>query len=165
MPCHHPGNTSNPTTNTPKPAALGHGPHAVSFVTPSLLHTPASAQFPCSASTMAPDLNSVSLSPAIAHQSTSASQSRQTSVPSSRRASQIFPMHPPPLPLGSTLGSGQPLATAGQQPFPPLSPNMPGSVPSSEPLRHPRPMTAAELHLELEKEQEAVVSLADPPPN
>ena len=27
------------------------------------------------------------------------------------------------------------------------------------PLRHPRPLTAAELHLQLEKEQEAVVSL------
>jgi hypothetical protein len=25
------------------------------------------------------------------------------------------------------------------------------------PMRHPRPLTAAELHLELEKEQEAVV--------
>ena len=25
------------------------------------------------------------------------------------------------------------------------------------PVRHPRPLTAAELHLELEKEQEAVV--------
>lgn len=27
------------------------------------------------------------------------------------------------------------------------------------PLRHPRPMTVAELHLELEKEQEAAVCL------
>ena len=27
----------------------------------------------------------------------------------------------------------------------------------SVPVRHPRPMTAAEIHLELEKEQEAVV--------
>ena len=27
------------------------------------------------------------------------------------------------------------------------------------PLRHPRPLTAADLHLQLEKEQEAVVSL------
>jgi hypothetical protein len=26
------------------------------------------------------------------------------------------------------------------------------------PLRHPRPLTAADLHLQLEKEQEAVVS-------
>lgn len=28
---------------------------------------------------------------------------------------------------------------------------------SQIPIRHPRPLTAAELHLELEKEQEAVV--------
>jgi hypothetical protein len=28
------------------------------------------------------------------------------------------------------------------------------------PLRHPRPLTAADLHLQLEKEQEAVVRLA-----
>ena len=27
------------------------------------------------------------------------------------------------------------------------------------PLRHPRPLTAADLHLQLEKEQEAVVSM------
>jgi len=27
------------------------------------------------------------------------------------------------------------------------------------PIRHPRPLTAAELHLELEKEQESIVSI------
>lgn len=32
------------------------------------------------------------------------------------------------------------------------------STPSAGPLRHPRPMTAADLHTELEKEQEAVVN-------
>ncbi|KAJ4349836.1 uncharacterized protein N0V89_008455 [Didymosphaeria variabile] len=39
---------------------------------------------------------------------------------------------------------------------------MSGTVPSFDaagvPMRHPRPLTAAELHLELEKEQEAVVN-------
>jgi hypothetical protein len=30
------------------------------------------------------------------------------------------------------------------------------------PLRHPRPLTAADLHLQLEKEQEAVVRMAEP---
>jgi hypothetical protein len=29
------------------------------------------------------------------------------------------------------------------------------------PLRHPRPLTAADLHLQLEKEQEAVVRMAE----
>ena len=33
------------------------------------------------------------------------------------------------------------------------------SVAGPGPIRHPRPLTAAELHLELEKEQEAVVRL------
>lgn len=49
-----------------------------------------------------------------------------------------------------------------QQSFPPLSPSLTGHVPSVDatgvPMRHPRPLTAAELHLELEKEQEAVVN-------
>lgn len=31
------------------------------------------------------------------------------------------------------------------------------SADSQIPIRHPRPLTAAELHLELEQEQEAVV--------
>ena len=34
------------------------------------------------------------------------------------------------------------------------------SADSQIPIRHPRPMTAAELHLELEQEQEAVVCLS-----
>jgi anti-sigma28 factor (negative regulator of flagellin synthesis) len=44
----------------------------------------------------------------------------------------------------------------------PLSPSFTGNIPSLDsagiPIRHPRPLTAAELHLELEKEQEAVVN-------
>lgn len=44
----------------------------------------------------------------------------------------------------------------------PHSPSLSGTVPSFDaagvPMRHPRPLTAAELHLELEKEQEAVVN-------
>jgi hypothetical protein len=79
-------------------------------------------------------------------------------MPSSRRTSQIFPMNPPPLPLGSS-GGVPPAASPGHLPFPPLSPAVSGGMAAHEPVRHPRPMTAAELHLELEKEQEAVVSL------
>ena len=63
---------------------------------------------------------------------------------------------PPPLPLHSPTQ---------QTPYPtiaPQSPSLVGSVPSFDaagvPMRHPRPLTAAELHLELEKEQEAVVN-------
>lgn len=46
--------------------------------------------------------------------------------------------------------------------FPPLSPSMSGHTSAVDsagiPMRHPRPMTPAEMHLELEKEQEAVVN-------
>jgi len=43
------------------------------------------------------------------------------------------------------------------QPFPPLSPSQ-SSDSQGLPVRHPRPLTAAELHLEVEKEQEAIVN-------
>lgn len=79
-------------------------------------------------------------------------------------------MSPPPLPLASPGGTTpQPAQAASQHShaFPPLSPGTSGhgtsghvaSVDSTGvPMRHPRPMTAAEMHLELEKEQEAVVN-------
>ncbi|WEW59031.1 hypothetical protein PRK78_004499 [Emydomyces testavorans] len=70
-----------------------------------------------------------------------------TSSPSlSRRVSQnmAHPLHYPRTPSvsSSTLGSGDNTGVG----------NGPG------PLRHPRPMTVADLHLQLEKEQEAVVN-------
>ncbi|KAF1921151.1 hypothetical protein BDU57DRAFT_39012 [Ampelomyces quisqualis] len=107
---------------------------------------------------MAPDLNSV---PALPRPSNpSGSLSRQNSTPASRRASQIYAMSPPPLPLASPGGT---LPTSSQgHGFPPLSPGIRGQVSSVDstgtPMRHPRPMTPAEMHLELEKEQEAVVN-------
>ncbi|KAF2786140.1 hypothetical protein K505DRAFT_380462 [Melanomma pulvis-pyrius CBS 109.77] len=121
---------------------------------------------------MAPDLNSVPASPRNATvaqpspslggmSSTQQSASRQSSTTTSRRASQIYPMSPPPLPLASPGGHVSASAHHAH-PFPPLSPSFGGHVPSVDaagvPMRHPRPLTAAELHLELEKEQEAVVN-------
>ncbi|KZM27157.1 uncharacterized protein EKO05_0004693 [Ascochyta rabiei] len=112
---------------------------------------------------MAPDLNSVPVSPRPSvtsnpsHAQTGTTSSRQNSTPASRRASQIYPMSPPPLPLASPGGTLPP-ATQHTHAFPPLSPNLPGADASHIPIRHPRPMTAAEMHLELEKEQEAVVN-------
>ncbi|PZD42520.1 DivIC domain containing protein [Pyrenophora tritici-repentis] len=112
---------------------------------------------------MAPDLNSVPASPRPTPtsnpsntQPASGSLSRQTSTSVSRRTSQIYPMSPPPLPLASPGGSGHA--------FPPLNPGASGGYVQTSadstgvPMRHPRPMTAAEMHLELEKEQEAVVN-------
>lgn len=77
------------------------------------------------------------------------------------------PMSPPPLPLASPGGSVPPATAHHAHAFPPLSPapaasSAAPSVPSVDaagvPMRHPRPLTAAELHLELEKEQEAIVN-------
>ncbi|CAK7213607.1 hypothetical protein SCUCBS95973_001856 [Sporothrix curviconia] len=56
------------------------------------------------------------------------------------------PFLPPPLSLASGGGA---LAQPGDGP---------GVGPGPGPLRHPRPLTAAELHMQLEKEQEAVVN-------
>ena len=62
-------------------------------------------------------------------------------------------MGPPPVPNNSSLPSS---------PRPPQA--MMERSPSSQaqahaPIRHPNPLTAAELHLELEKEQESIVGL------
>lgn len=106
---------------------------------------------------MAPDLNSVPVSPrpgitsAPSHTST-----RQPSTPASRRASQVHHMSPPPLPLASPGGTLPASHASHTHAFPPLSPGL--SDAAHAPMRHPRSLTAAELHLELEKEQEAVVN-------
>jgi hypothetical protein len=128
---------------------------------------------------MAPDLNSVPVSPRPSvtsnpsstqpatgslsrTNSTTAPLSRQNSTTGSRRASQIYPMSPPPLPLASP-GGGIPISAQQGHAFPPLSPGG-GHIPVSNvdslgtPMRHPRPITPAEMHLVLEKEQEAVVN-------
>ncbi|KAK7608989.1 hypothetical protein JOL62DRAFT_580249, partial [Phyllosticta paracitricarpa] len=114
--------------------------------------------------------------------STSRSASNRSSPNHSRRTSQLSPMNPPPLPLGHHSNASSTAHTHQQSqqtyaPFPPLSPNMSsmsgaalngrartGSGAGAEtdagvPMRHPRPLTAAELHHELELEQEAVVSI------
>ncbi|KAK7517285.1 uncharacterized protein IWZ02DRAFT_43597 [Phyllosticta citriasiana] len=113
--------------------------------------------------------------------STSRSASNRSSPNHSRRTSQLSPMNPPPLPLGHHSNASSTAHTHQQSqqtyaPFPPLSPNMSsmsgaalngrartGSGAGAEtdagvPMRHPRPLTAAELHHELELEQEAVVN-------
>jgi hypothetical protein len=80
-------------------------------------------------------------------------------------------MAPPPLPLSAinVLPSNQ--SAVNNPGVPMASPGLSGittvaTVPADNtgvgtgpgPLRHPRPLTAADLHLQLEKEQEAVVS-------
>jgi hypothetical protein len=82
---------------------------------------------------MAPDINSLPSSPRP-----SRPQPARMSSENSRRTSQQMP--PPPLPIQLR------------------SPTIVSNEQIPLPIRHPRPMTAAELYLECEKEQEAVVN-------
>ncbi|KAG9251423.1 uncharacterized protein F5Z01DRAFT_280140 [Emericellopsis atlantica] len=90
-----------------------------------------------------PDLNTVPASPRPDRQSP-APQVQTPSVPASPTLN-ILPSNQ------SAVNAS--LSTAQSQPLAPYETEAgPG------PLRHPRPLTAAELHIELEKEQEAVVN-------
>ncbi|KAK3945687.1 hypothetical protein QBC46DRAFT_249660 [Diplogelasinospora grovesii] len=108
-----------------------------------------------------PDLNSVPPSPHVL-----ATVSRRTSS---------HQMPPPPVPGSpslhilpsnqSAVNSAGPSTTSLPSPnFVPLTATSSmitdnsGVGPGPGPLRHPRPLTAADLHLQLEKEQEAVVN-------
>ncbi|KAK5104448.1 hypothetical protein LTS08_002337 [Lithohypha guttulata] len=125
---------------------------------------------------MAPDINSVvtvsqpvSL-PAVAPARSSAarttsisntnplSQSQHTSPGQSRRTSSA--MGPPPLPVpnNSSLPNSPRPPHAAMERSPSSQGLAVGSSQGQGPIRHPRPLTAAELHLELEKEQESIVN-------
>ncbi|KXX73597.1 hypothetical protein MMYC01_209242 [Madurella mycetomatis] len=107
-----------------------------------------------------PDLNSVPPSPHFLANLSRRSSSQQT-------------MPPPPVPNSPSLNilpSNQAMVNASSPSLP--SPQLPSSGslsgpsmgdnsgvgPGPGPLRHPRPLTAADLHMQLEKEQEAVVN-------
>lgn len=125
---------------------------------------------------MAPDLNSVPLSPRSLASSPLLAPALSATM-SSQRASSTQTMPPPPVPatlplLQNILPSNQ-SAVANNQSLPspgaapPTSAVSPTTVSSVDnagvgagpgPLRHPRPLTAADLHMQLEKEQEATVS-------
>ncbi|RDL41858.1 Uncharacterized protein BP5553_01837 [Venustampulla echinocandica] len=115
---------------------------------------------------MAPDLNSVPPSPRPL-----ASSPRLRSRTTSRRASQQA--IPPASPSLNVLPSNQSTVSHTTTSPPLASPNMAGTSTITGgflagdntgvgagpgPLRHPQPLTAADLHLQLEKEQEAVVN-------
>ncbi|OBT62338.1 hypothetical protein VE03_08454 [Pseudogymnoascus sp. 23342-1-I1] len=114
---------------------------------------------------MAPDLNSVPPSPRpISQQSP-----RVTGTPSSRRASQqmasppTVPLSPPvpnilPSNTNAFMAASQPAGAQATIAFPAFPVDNTGVGTGPGPLRHPRPLTAADIHLQLEKEQEAVVN-------
>ncbi|GIZ37786.1 hypothetical protein CKM354_000122200 [Cercospora kikuchii] len=92
---------------------------------------------------MAPDIASLPASPR-ADRAAPAPPPATTSTTASRRTSQI--MGPPQQPASATVHSHH----SSRSPV--MSTN------DGLPMRHPRPLTAAELYLECEKEQEAVVN-------
>ncbi|KAI5464810.1 hypothetical protein BGZ63DRAFT_461821 [Mariannaea sp. PMI_226] len=115
-----------------------------------------------------PDLNSVPPSPhslaASRRQSTTAVQMTSPSAPSAHAPASpslnILPSNQNA--VNQSQGPSSPQLTASMPPQPApahtLMASEPGVGPGPGPLRHPRPLTAAELHLQLEKEQEAVVN-------
>ncbi|PGG97543.1 hypothetical protein AJ79_09158 [Helicocarpus griseus UAMH5409] len=94
---------------------------------------------------MPPDLNSVPPSP-------------RPRVPSATSATSISVPQPTTTTAGSTSSQPSPSVSrrVSQVMGPPPPPHMATSP--GRPLRHPRPLTVADIHLELEKEQEAVVN-------
>ncbi|KIW70925.1 hypothetical protein PV04_03153 [Phialophora macrospora] len=98
-----------------------------------------------------PDINSVPRSPqgVSSPQAPTPAAPRPPSLTASRRTS--TQMLPPPLPQNSSLPNSPRPAQAAMM-------DNTGVGIGPGPIRHPRPLTAAELHLELEKEQESIVN-------
>ena len=164
----------NATNVERRPADQSHGEGKGTRLTISPDHDPFCISYSLveqsSTETMAPDLNTMPPSPRPL-----ASSPRLTSRNPSRRTSTQMapPAIPPTSPSLNILPSNQ---NAVNHSSPPLaSPNMAtlatgtagvnvgdntGVGTGPGPLRHPRPLSAADLHLQLEKEQEAVVRTA-----
>lgn len=110
-----------------------------------------------------PDLNSVPPSPhsLAASRRQSTNQMAAPPVPPSPSLN-ILPSNQSAVNQSQSPSLPSPVLTASQPPshasIVPGSAGEHGVGPGPGPLRHPRPLTAAELHLQLEKEQEAVVS-------
>ncbi|KAM0440004.1 hypothetical protein ACHAPT_001106 [Fusarium lateritium] len=111
-----------------------------------------------------PDLNSVPPSPhsLAASRRQSTNQMAAPPVPPSPSLN-ILPSNQSTVNQSQSPSLPSPVLTASQPPahvstVVPSSAAEHGVGPGPGPLRHPRPLTAAELHLQLEKEQEAVVN-------
>ena len=100
---------------------------------------------------MAPDLNSLPPSPFRTHHTTSSSRrDSELRVPAPASAAPSSPRH--------SISSVQDhLASTTSNSSGPTVDNTGVGV-GPGPLRHPRPLTAADLYMQMEKEQEAVVS-------
>ncbi|OBS23474.1 hypothetical protein FPOA_04024 [Fusarium poae] len=99
-----------------------------------------------------PDLNSVPPSPLPLAASRRQSATMATPPGPASPSLNILPSNQSTVNHSRSPSFSSPAMTASQPPSQELGVGGPG------PIRHPRPLTAAELHLELEKEQEAVVN-------
>ncbi|KAL8721459.1 MAG: hypothetical protein Q9225_001871 [Loekoesia sp. 1 TL-2023] len=99
---------------------------------------------------MAPDLNTVPPSPRPGH-------NPSASISSNRSSEPMGPPSHPPHASSINVSSREP-PSAGAQGSNQLITDNSGVGAGPGPLRHPRPLTAADLHMQLEKEQEAVVN-------
>jgi hypothetical protein len=104
-----------------------------------------------------PDLNSVPPSPLplATSRRQSSTQMATPSGPASPSLN-ILPSNQNTVNHPHSPSMSSPVLTASQPSA--TLPGEPGVGPGPGPIRHPRPLTAAELHLQLEKEQEAVVN-------
>ncbi|KAG5915241.1 hypothetical protein E4U53_004512, partial [Claviceps sorghi] len=109
-----------------------------------------SSQLAAAASSSSPSSSSINILPsnqsAVSQPHAQGPQGRSAGLSHSHAASSA---------ASPQFGAGQ--LPQQSQPLPPPLPAGDPSVGSGPgPLRHPRPLTAAELHMQLEKEQEAV---------
>ncbi|KAM0460747.1 hypothetical protein ACHAO4_001539 [Trichoderma viride] len=106
-----------------------------------------------------PDLNSVPPSPHVLASGThSRRQSANLQAASSPSSTSVNILPSNQAAVNQQIPS-QALPSPGFPPQSPMSPPADAAVgPGPGPLRHPRPLTASELHMQLEKEQEAVVN-------
>ncbi|KAF4345929.1 hypothetical protein FBEOM_71 [Fusarium beomiforme] len=108
-----------------------------------------------------PDLNSVPPSPHTLAASRRQSSTQMATPPAPASPSlNILPSNQNTVNQSHSPSLPSPVLTASYPtPHAPSNvPAEPGVGPGPGPIRHPRPLTAAELHLQLEKEQEAVVN-------
>ncbi|KAF4447511.1 hypothetical protein F53441_8995 [Fusarium austroafricanum] len=108
-----------------------------------------------------PDLNSVPPSPHTLAASRRQSTNQMATVPAPTSPSlNILPSNQNTVNQSHSPSLPSPVLNASQPPShaPASVLAEPGVGPGPGPIRHPRPLTAAELHLQLEKEQEAVVN-------
>ncbi|KHO01647.1 uncharacterized protein MAM_00648 [Metarhizium album ARSEF 1941] len=124
----------NSVPPSPHSLALSRRQSSHQMAPPPHSHPPVASPSPPSSINILPS-NQNALSHAHSR-SASLSQPHGASLPASPQFAAAQPMQPQPLHLSGDASVG----------------------PGPGPLRHPRPLTASELHMQLEKEQEAVVN-------